>query len=131
METLNTHRGNAAHEHSPAITIFVRHSPGCKYAGDEFCKRCDCRKHLRWSQNGKQYRRKTGTRSWLGAEEKKRELEDALTGRVTEKKIEGLLLAQAIETFDGNKQAQGIKPRVRKMYTRELKRSASFRKAVG
>ena len=111
---------------APLITIFVRHSPGCKYAGDEFCKRCDCRKHLRWSQNGKQYRRKTGTRSWLGAEEKKRELENALTGRVTEKKIEGLLLAQAIETFDGNKKAQGIKPRVRAMYTRELKRLREF-----
>ena len=96
---------------APLITIFVRHSPGCKYVGDEFWKHCDCRKHLRWSQNGKQHRRKTGMRSWVGAEEKKRELEDALTGHAAEENTEGLLLAQAIDTFDANKQAQGIKPR--------------------
>jgi hypothetical protein len=33
---------------STIITIFVRHSKGCKYAYDEFAKRCDCRKHFRW-----------------------------------------------------------------------------------
>jgi len=54
---------------APLITIFVRHSADCKYAGDEFCKRCNCRKHLRWTQDGKQYRRKAGTRSWQEAEE--------------------------------------------------------------
>ena len=26
----------------PIITIFVRHSADCKYAGDEFEKRCRC-----------------------------------------------------------------------------------------
>jgi len=36
---------------APLITIFVRHSQDCKYIGDEFCKRCKCKKHLRWSQN--------------------------------------------------------------------------------
>jgi hypothetical protein len=64
----------------PLLTIFVRHSADCKYAGDEFCKRCNCRKHLRWTQNGKQYRRKTSSRSWPGAEEAKRRLEGELTG---------------------------------------------------
>jgi integrase/recombinase XerD len=49
---------------APLVTVFVRHSPGCKYVGDEFCKRCNCRKHLRWTQDGKQYRRMAGTRSW-------------------------------------------------------------------
>jgi len=46
--------------------------------GDEFCKRCNCRKRLRWTQNGVQYRRKAGTRSWGEAEEQKRRLEDEL-----------------------------------------------------
>lgn len=32
---------------APLITIFVRHSPDCKYVGDEFGKRCKCKKHLR------------------------------------------------------------------------------------
>jgi integrase/recombinase XerD len=66
---------------TPLITVFVRHTPGCKYAGDEFCKRCNCRKHLRWTQGGKQHRQKAGTRSWTEAEEQKRRLEDRLAGR--------------------------------------------------
>jgi hypothetical protein len=32
---------------TPVITIFVRYTPGCMYAGDEFYRRCNCRKHLR------------------------------------------------------------------------------------
>src|ERR1035441_410344 len=117
---------------APLITVFVRHSKLCPYVGDEFCKRCKCRKHLRWSQNGKQYRMKTGARSWAGAEEKKRELEAQLSGRVPETSPEGgLLLIQAIETFDANKQAQGVKPRVRAMYARELGRLLDFSERRG
>ncbi len=58
------------------ITIFVRHSADCKYAGDEFCKRSNCGKHFRWTQNGKQYRRQAGTRTWAEAEGLKRRLEE-------------------------------------------------------
>ena len=72
---------------APVITIFVRHSAECKYAGDEFCKRCNCRKHFRWTQNAKQYRRKAGTRSWGEAEQLKHELEDQLSGRAPEKSV--------------------------------------------
>src|SRR5580704_11881458 len=93
---------------TPVITIFVRHSPGCKYAGDEFCKRCNCRKHLRWTHHGEQHRRKAGTRSWVEAEEQKRRLEDQLAGRVPEETHDGLLLSEAIKTFDANKEAQGV-----------------------
>jgi len=116
---------------APLITIFVRHSADCKYIGDEFGKRCHCKKHLRWSKDGKQFRMKTGARSWAGAEEKKRDLEAQLAGRIPEKPTEGLLLVQAIETFDANKAAQGIKPRVRAMYARELKRLLDFSEARG
>jgi integrase/recombinase XerD len=116
---------------APLITIFVRHSADCKYLGDEFCKRCNCRKHLRWSQNGKQYRRKSGSRTWVGAEIAKRELENQLAGRDPEAKQEGLLLSVAIETFAANKEAQGIKSRVLAMYTRELKRLRDFSERRG
>ena len=68
---------------APLITIFVRHTAACKYAGDEFNKRCGCKKHLRYSLKGKQYRVKTGQRSWAGAEQVKRKLEAQLTGRLT------------------------------------------------
>jgi len=48
----------------PSIEIFVRHAAGCRYRDDEGWKRCDCRKHLRWTFDGKQYRRSAKTRSW-------------------------------------------------------------------
>ena len=66
---------------SPVITIFVRHSEDCKYKGDEFTKRCQCKKHLRWTHNGTQYRKAAGTRSWAEAETVKREIEDELAGQ--------------------------------------------------
>jgi len=111
---------------TPLVTIYVRHSADCKYKGDEFSKRCSCRKHLRWTQKGKQYRRKAGTRSWEEAENAKRELQDQLAGKTPEPNTAGLLLRDAIDTFNANKEAQGIKPRVRAMYTRELKRLRDF-----
>ena len=70
---------------TPVITIFVRHSAidgkPCKYADDEFSRRCNCRKHFRWTQNGTQYRRTAGTRSWEEAEDRKRDLQDQLADR--------------------------------------------------
>jgi len=41
------------------------------------------------------------------------------------------MLSEAIKTFDDNKAAQGIKPRVRSMYARELKRLREFSEARG
>jgi integrase/recombinase XerD len=115
---------------APVITIFVRHSPGCKYAGDEFCKRCNCRKHFRWTQGGKQFRRTAGTRSWAEAEDNKAQLADQLAGRQPARAT-GQLLIEAIKTFDANKEAQGVKPRVRSMYARELKRLREFSERHG
>ena len=92
----------------PVVTIFVRHSADCKYAGDEFEKRCHCRKHFRWTQDGKQHRRKAGTRSWAEAEELKRDLEDQLAGRVPESKPEaGRDIQAAIDVFVQDKKNQG------------------------
>jgi integrase len=115
----------------PLITIFVRHSVGCKYAGDEFTKRCNCKKHLRWSMNRKQHRMKTGSRSWAGAEDAKRALEAQLTGRAPEKKTDALLLAEAIETFKSNKLAQGIKPPVRMKYWQLLRELLNYAESRG
>jgi integrase/recombinase XerD len=116
---------------TPFITIFVRHTPGCKYAGDEFTKRCNCRKHFRWTQGGKQYRKQAGTRSWAEAEENKRALEDQLTGRQPAPETGGLLLSAAITTFEANKEAQGVVKKVRQMYARELKRLREFSEGRG
>jgi integrase/recombinase XerD len=112
----------------PVITIFVRHSTDCKYIGDEFCKRCNCRKHFRWSLGGVQYRRKAGTRSWAEAEEKKRKLEDQLAGRVPEVKPEQEQrdTQACIDIFLQDKKNQGITEKVIGKYTRELARLRTF-----
>ncbi|HEX4783044.1 MAG TPA: integrase, partial [Candidatus Sulfotelmatobacter sp.] len=110
---------------APVITIFVRHTPGCKWAAEEFAKGCKCRKHFRWSHDGKQHRRKAGTRSWAEAEELKRKLEDQLAGRVPDVKPEQegqRLIQDAIEVFLQDKKVQGVTDSVLGKYTRELAR---------
>ena len=113
---------------APIITIFVRHSANCKNRGDEFCKRCNCRKHLRWSYEGKQYRQSAGTRSWAEAEDKKREIEDQLHGRTPEVKPEQEHrgIQACIDVFLQDKKNQGITEKVIGKYTRELARLKAF-----
>ncbi|HZR66923.1 MAG TPA: tyrosine-type recombinase/integrase [Terriglobales bacterium] len=113
-------------EPAPVITIFVRHSTDCKYSGDEFWKRCDCRKHFRWTHNGKQYRRKAGTRVWAEAERQKRLLEDQLAGRPVAKPETGKTLEDAIELFKMAKKNQGVNDGVLDKYDRELGRLRTF-----
>lgn len=115
---------------TPVITIFVRHGKDakgnpCKYAADEFSRRCSCRKHFRWTLNGTQYRRKAGTRSWEEAEEIKRELQDQLTGRTVQAEAVGAtarLISEGVELFLKDKKVQGITAGVLGKYSRELDR---------
>jgi integrase/recombinase XerD len=112
---------------TPIITIYVRHSEGCKYAADEFSRRCDCRKHLRWTHGGKQYRRKAGTRSWAEAEEIKRQRQDELAGRTDTKPDEAARTLQSgISVFLQDKRIQGVTPGVLGKYTRELDRLRDY-----
>ena len=107
----------------PVITIFVRHSSDCKYRGDEFCRRCRCRKHLRWTQNGVQYRRMAGTRSWEEAEDVKRRLQDQLAGRTEARPEDNVRpVSEAIDLFIKDKKVQGVTPGVISRYTVELGR---------
>jgi integrase/recombinase XerD len=64
------------------IEIFVRHAAGCQHKANERYKRCDCPKHIRWSQDGKQIRRATRSRTWAGAERFKRSIEQQYEGAV-------------------------------------------------
>ena len=118
---------------APIITIFVRHGNGvkgktCKYAGDEFSRRCNCRKHFRWTQNGIQYRRMAGTRSWEEAEEIKRQLQDELAGRTVEKRPEDNVkpVSESITLFLADKKVQGISASVISKYTLELDRLKQY-----
>ena len=116
---------------APLITIFVRHSADCKYAGDEFCKRCNCRKHMRWTQNGIQHRRKAGTRSWQEAEEQKRKLEDQLAGRTLAVESSGKALSDAVDTFMQSKKNKNVTKKVIEKYTRELARMRTYCESAG
>jgi site-specific recombinase XerD len=117
---------------APLITIFVRHAAACKYAGDEFSKRCNCRKHFRWTQSGKQHRRKAGTRSWGEAEEVKRRLEDQLAGRApAEQSNDARTVMDALEVFKADKRNQGITADVLAKYGRELDRLRVYAEARG
>jgi integrase/recombinase XerD len=107
------------------ITIFVRHSSGCKYAGDEFAKRCNCRKHFRWSANGQQHRQTAGTRSWTEAEELKRDLENQLAGRL-QPVDPSRYIQSCIDTFLTDKRVQGVSEGVLKKYALELDRLARY-----
>ncbi len=107
-------------------TVFVRHAEGCKYAGDEFSKRCDCRKRFRWTTAGKQHRRTARTRSWAEAEERKRELEDQLAGRGSPKAVTANDLQAAVSVFLQDKAVQGVSGDRLGRYTRELERLRSY-----
>jgi len=112
----------------PVVTIFVRHSPDCKYKGDEFCKRCNCRKHFRWSSGGRQHRRKAGTRSWAEAEDAKRKLDDQLAGRIPKPSPDDTAqtIRAAISAFEKEKEVQGVIKQTRRVYHVELNRFATF-----
>jgi integrase/recombinase XerD len=116
----------------PVITIFVRHSSDCQHAGNESFKRCDCLKHLRWSHNGKQHRRKTGSRTWAGAERVKREVEFSYEsiGKPVEPSAPATV-RQAVETFLRDKQGQNLNAAVLGKYRRELARLADFLESRG
>jgi integrase/recombinase XerD len=111
---------------TPLITIFVRHSADCKYKGDEFNKRCSCRKHMRWTLNGVQYRKQAGTRSWQEAEQAKRDLENQLSGRASDTPEGPKTIEDAVKVFLQDKTVQGVTPGVLGKYTRELARLQDY-----
>jgi integrase/recombinase XerD len=115
---------------NPIITIYVRHAQGCKYEGDEFTKRCRCRKHFRWTQESKQYRQTAGTRSWEEAEEIKRDLEAQLSGKAPTTD-ERKTIAQAVEVFTQDKKNQDVTAKVLAKYKRELARLKSYCEGCG
>jgi integrase/recombinase XerD len=113
----------------PSITIYVRHSADCRYRDDETWKRCNCRKHLRWSQDGKQYRRSAGTRSWEQAETERRKLEEQFAAGAKPTVVtadDHKTIARAVELFLSEKKTEGVNGGVLKKYERELGRFKDF-----
>jgi len=117
---------------TPSITIFVRHGlvngKPCKDSANEFSRRCPCRKHFRWTQDGVQYRRQAGTRSWQEAETAKRQLEDQLSGRAIPAKAEthARTLSDCIRVFLQDREVQGVTPGVLGQYRLDLSRLQTY-----
>jgi integrase len=98
------------------VTVFVRHRSSCSYASrGEFYRGCQCSKFLRYSRNGKQHRKATGTRTWSIAEDKAVELQESLdrgdTPRPIVVKAPQATIADAIVTLISAKESEGISAR--------------------
>ena len=107
--------GGTYNEHGPTNHNLCSAFRTCKKkhpAYGEFERKCSCRKHFRWTQSGKQYRRKANTRAWAEAEKAKRELEDHLAGRAPHAESENSArdLGACVSVFLQDKQVQGIAP---------------------
>src|ERR1035437_231735 len=116
---------------APLIAIFVRHAAGCKYAGDEMARRCNCRKHLRWTLNGTQYRKSAGTRSWAEAEQVKRQLEDRFSGNTPAPINTPKTVEEAVALFIADKKVQGLTPDLIKKYKLWLGRLQAYCESEG
>lgn len=118
----------------PSIAIFVRHSSDCPHIGEEFYKRCQCPKHLRYTYDGKQRRQSAKTRSWAIAEERRREIETQFEqadptkplNTVTLESTSRPTIERAVELFISDKKSQGLSDDVLRKYERELGRLVEF-----
>jgi site-specific recombinase XerD len=112
---------------SPVITIFVRHAASCKSA-DPFGKRRDCRKHFRWTSNGKQHQLGAGTRSWAEAEELKTQLAAQLAGRPPEPKPEEAVrtIRDAAAAFYADRAVRGVSKMTAYLYKHDVEELAGF-----
>ena len=65
------------------LSVYTRHHPDCKYAGDKQWRRCNCPKWIWGAHNGRFVRQSAKTHSWEQAEENRQKLQEGL-GRSNE-----------------------------------------------
>jgi integrase/recombinase XerD len=58
------------------LSVFTRHSAGCKCSRDRVCRRCNCPKWVGSQVNGYYFRQSARTRQWAEAEEVRVMLEE-------------------------------------------------------
>ena len=61
------------------LSVYTRHNPDCKYAGDKLWRRCNCPKWIWGAHRGKFIRQSAKTHSWEQAEENRQKLQENLT----------------------------------------------------
>ncbi len=57
------------------VTVYRRHSVGCKFESDRYSRRCNCRCWLQYQENGRQVKVSAKTRSWTKADALRKKLE--------------------------------------------------------
>lgn len=60
------------------LSVFTRHSAGCKFSRDRACRRCNCPKWVGGQINGYYFRQSARTRQWAEADAVRQQLEEAL-----------------------------------------------------
>ncbi|MBV8115493.1 MAG: hypothetical protein JO300_12180, partial [Silvibacterium sp.] len=60
------------------LSVFTRHSSGCRFSRDRASRRCNCPKWVGGQINGYYFRQSARTRLWAEAEAFRQTLEDAL-----------------------------------------------------
>lgn len=121
---------------APEITVYVRHSANCPHRmeGEDYPS-CKCRKHLRWTMNGRQYRRTAGTRVWRLAEAEAKQLVAELVKSDEPEKVvareTGKTLADARDAFLKGKRVKNVSPGTLARYGLETRRLVAFCEARG
>jgi hypothetical protein len=57
------------------LSVFTRHSAGCKFSRDRACRRCNCPKWVGGQINGYYFRQNAKTGQWAEAEAVRLQLE--------------------------------------------------------
>jgi site-specific recombinase XerD len=92
------------------VEVYTRHSADCKYEGERFCRRCDCRKWLQYQKNGHQIRASAKTRNWEAANKRARQLENELEAaeRGEPVKAAPATVENAVKAYLADKETRGL-----------------------
>jgi integrase/recombinase XerD len=118
---------------APVITVYVRHHKACPHRDDTSYKGkgCNCRKRMRWTQNGQRRDVSAKTRSWAEAEKQKQKLLEQFEGTTpapTQVEAESrVTLLEAKGRFLRSKRhSEEAGESVIKKYDREIERLTTF-----
>jgi integrase len=106
------------------IQIFTRHHKDCKVKRSS--NDCNCKKQLRWTVGGVQYKRSTKTRDLAEAEGMRRKLRLQLEGRTEADQPNGMTVRAAVEAFVKHKDVSSITKEVVSRNRVEMMRFADF-----
>jgi integrase/recombinase XerD len=120
----------------PVVTIFARHAEDCPHRDDEMWKKCRCRKHLRWTASGKQYRKSARTRAWATAEKERQRVVNEFEAGIKAENINAatdgaITVGAAAASFVAMKKGQGVSTELVQKHERELERLDGYLQSKG